>query len=394
MSARRVVWAFAGVAIALAALAFAVAPYARSAAFLADLAGIDAWWRPLLPARAHPVGTRDLLIPTRHGPISSRLYEPATAPLGSLLVYPGIHAGGVDEPRLVMFATRLAATGIRVITVPLPDLRVYRITAASTDAIEDTAIWTTNDAQLAPGGRVGLVGISFAGGLALVAAGRPAVRDRLTLVVSLGGHADLPRVMRYLCTGQLPDGTSLPPHDYAVAVVLLASLPWLVPADQVPALARAILTYLDASSYAGIDPPRAAALLADTRRQHDALPEPSHRLMTEVIARDARAVGRRMLPFVDDVASLPALSPSRSSATRAPVFLLHGLDDNIIPTSESAFAADYLRAQGNRRVELLLTPIIAHADLADEMPIRESWKAVRFWREMLSVAEGEEQRRR
>jgi predicted esterase len=76
------------------------------------------------------------------------------------------------------------------------------------------------------------------------------------------------------------------------------------------------------------------------------------------------------------------------------VFLLHGLDDNIIPTSESAFAADYLRAQGNRRVELLLTPIIAHADLADEMPIRESWKAVRFWREMLSVAEGEEQRRR
>lgn len=386
MSAPRVVGAFAAVAIMLAALAYAVAPEARSAAFLADLAGIDAWWRAVLPARSHPVSTRDLVIPTRHGAVSSRLYEPDATPLASLLVYPGIHAGGVDEPRLVMFARRLAASGVRVLTVPLPDLRVYRITAASTDAIEDTALWMTNDASLAPGGRVGLVGVSFAGGLALVAAGRPGLKDRLTLAVSLGGHADLPRVMRYLCTGQLHDGTGLPPHDYAVAVLLLASLPRLVPADQVPALERAILTFLDASSYAGIDPPRAAALLADTQRQLQALPEPAHQMMTEVIARDAKAVGRRMLPYVEDVAGLPGLSPSRSAATMAPVFLLHGVNDNIIPTSEAGFAAEYLRSHGNGRVKILITPLIAHADLAEEMGIADSWRLIRFWSEMLRVA--------
>jgi dienelactone hydrolase len=387
MSARRVVWAIAAAAVALAALAYAIAPQARSAAFLAGLAGIDAWWRPLLPSRSYAVSTRDLAIPTRHGPISSRLYEPDATPLGSLLVYPGIHAGGVDEPRLVMFAKRLAASGIRVVTVPLPDLRVYRITAASTDAIEDSAIWMTNDAQLSPGRRVGLVGVSFAGGLALAAAGRPSLKDRLTLVVSLGGHADLPRVMRYLCTGQLPDGTSLPPHDYAVAVVLLASLPKLVPADQVTALERAILTYLDASSYAEIDTRRSAALLTDTRRQLDALPEPSQGLMRDVMARDAGAVGRRMLPFVEDVAGVPGLSPVRSEPTMAPVFLLHGLNDNIIPTSESSVAADYLRSRGNPRVNLLLTPLIVHANLADRMPIGESWRLIRFWTEMLKTAE-------
>ena len=383
MSARRVVWALAAVALALAVLAYVMAPYARSAAFVADVAGVDAWWRPLLPIRARHVTTRDLVIPTRHGPIPSRLYEPDGAPLGSLLVYPGIHAGGVDEPRLTMFARRLAASGVRTVTVPLPDLRVYRIRTASTDAIEDTALEMAGNPGIATNGRVGLVGISFAGGLAIVAAGRPALRDKLTLVVSLGGHADLPRVMTYLCTGRLPDGTSRTPHDYGVVVVLLATLSKLVPADQVTALERAILTFLDASSYADSDRAGAAALLADTQRQLETMPEPSRTLMTQVIARDAPAVGQRMLPFVEEIGGAPDLSPARSPATTAPVFLLHGLDDNVIPSVETVFAAEYLRARGNGDVRLLRTPLISHADLADDLKIGDTWRLISFWTEML-----------
>jgi pimeloyl-ACP methyl ester carboxylesterase len=387
MPARRVIWAIAAVAVAMAAGLYALAPYARSAAFVADLSGVDTWWRQLLPVRPRPVSTRDLVIPTRHGSIGSRLYEPDAAPLGSLVVYPGIHAGGVDEPRLVSFARRLAGSGIRVVTVPLPDLRVYRVTADSTDAIEDTALWVANDPQLAPGGRVGLVGVSFAGGLALVAAGRPALQNRLALVVSLGGHGDLPRVMTYLCTGRLPDGTPHAPHDYGVVVVLLASLARLVPADQVGPVERAILTFLDASSYAEIDPARAAQLLADARRQHDALPEPSHTLMTQVLARDARAVGQRILPFVEDLGGAPALSPVRSAATTAPVFLLHGRDDNVIPSTEASFVATYLQSRGNAHVRSLLTPLISHANLSQDLRPSDAWQLVRFWTEMIDTVE-------
>ena len=47
--------------------------------------------------------------------------------------------------------------------------------------------------DLAPDGRVGIVGISFAGGLSIVAAGRPSIRDKVAFVVSFGGHGDLPR---------------------------------------------------------------------------------------------------------------------------------------------------------------------------------------------------------
>lgn len=381
MSARRIVWALTFVGV-VATTAFVAMPYARSAAFVADLAGVDAWWRRLVPIRARAVTTRDVVIPTRHGPIAARLYQPSGTPLLSLLVYPGIHAGGVDEPRLVTFAGRLAASGVRVIAVPLPDLRVYRIRVASTDAIEDSALWMANDRDLAPSGRVGLAGVSFAGGLALVAAGRPSLRDRLSMVMSLGGHADLPRVMTYLCTGRLADGTSRSPHDYGVVVVLLATLPRLVPEDQVAPLERAVLAFLDASSYAQIDPPRAAELLADSTRRRDVLPEPSRTLMTHVIGRDTAALGRALLPFVEDVGGAPDLSPGRSPATTAAVFLLHGLADNVIPSDETVFASQYLQSQGNTNVRQLRTPLISHATLAQEFGVRDSWDLIAFWTEM------------
>ena len=86
-------------------------------------------------------------------------------------------------------------------TMTPPDLTRYRLSTNSTDELEDTIAWASSQAELAPDGRVGIVGFSFSGGLALVAAGRPAVRDRVAFVLSFGGHGDLSRVLRYLCQG-------------------------------------------------------------------------------------------------------------------------------------------------------------------------------------------------
>ena len=163
-------------------------------------------------------------VPTRYGDEAARVYEPAGGSTRSLIVFPGVHAGGIDEPRLVAFSRRLAATGANVLSMPLPDLREFRITPRSTDVIEDATLWLAANRALAPSGRVGLVGVSFAGGLALVAAGRESLAGKVQLVVSLGGHADLPRVMTYLCTGILPDGTTPPPHEYGIVLILLGAL--------------------------------------------------------------------------------------------------------------------------------------------------------------------------
>jgi len=90
--------------------------------------------------------------------------------------------------------------------------------------IEDAASWMlSTDAWRGADGRIGLVGISFGGGLSIVAAGRASIRGHLAFVMAFGGHADLPRTLRFLCTGVQPDGTKRAPHDYGLAIVLLGA---------------------------------------------------------------------------------------------------------------------------------------------------------------------------
>lgn len=368
--------------IVIGVAAWLMAPYSRSALLLLDLTGTADRWRSWLPSDRREVREQNLVIPTRHGPVPARIYFGESESRAVIAVFPGIHAGGVDEPRLAALTRRIAERGATVVSVPLPDLRRYRITPASTDVIEDVATWMTGNRAMAPSGRIGLVGVSFSGGLALVAAGRPSLAGKLTGVFSLGGHADLPRVMQYLCTGRLPDGRIQPPHDYGVVIILRAAIPSLVPPDQAPALDRAVVTFLDASSYDSLDRARSAALFAQARAAAADLPEPSRTLMQWVNDRNVQALGAKLLPYVEMLGGAAALSPARSPATQAPVFLLHGRDDNVIPSEETSALADYLREAGNGRVRPLLTPLLTHADARPPSAPAEFIRLVTFWTAM------------
>lgn len=363
--------------------AWLAAPYVRAAAFVLDLSGAAPGVRRWLPVWIDEVTSRDLAVPTRHGAIPARLYQPASPPSRSVIVFPGVHAGGVDEPRLATFSRRLAATGATVLSVPLPELRRFRLTPVSTDMIEDAALWMAADRSLAPHGRIDMAAISFSGGLALVAAGRPSLEGKVGRVISVGGHADLPRVMRYLCTGQLSGGGTRPPHDYAVAVAFFAALPHLVPAGQLDTALAGLTAFLDASSYAHMDPQRSAALFREAERIAAAAPEPARGLLDLVNRRDVASLGPRLLPYVEEVSGAAALSPARSPATRAPVFLIHGEADNVIPAGETPLLADYLKAQGNREVRELLTPLLSHAEIKPPGAL-DAWRLIRFWKELVA----------
>lgn len=374
-------------AVAAIGLAFVLKPYADSAAFIMDLGGVQHWSRSLLPKARADVAWRDVTIPTRHGPLAARVYTPTReaerAP--TFIIFPGIHRGGVDEPRLAGFSRRLASGHVNVVSVPLPDLREFRVTPRTTDHIEDATLWAANDPAIGRGGTIGLGGVSFAGGLALVAAGRPSLRDRLSMVVSFGGYGDLARVLRFLCTGVLPDGSRKAPHDYGVVVALLEVAPSMVPPEQVEPLRHGVLTFLEGSLHDLTDKPRAARLFADARVQAAALPEPSRMLLEWVNDRKVSELGTAVLPFVEQLEGTEALSPEHSPVTTAPVFLLHGAEDNVIPSAETPITADYLRRRGNTRVRQLLTPLVSHADLDTNAPVRDVWQLIKFWKEMREI---------
>ena len=363
-------------------------PYVTSAALLldlSDLAGSKSWVRRLLPVRLDAVTIEDVTVPTRHGDVHARLYRSASGGSRSVAIFPGVHPGGVDEPRLAALTQRLAAAGAIVLSVPPPDLRAFRITPASTDVIEDALIWMSGRRDLARDGRVGAIGVSFSGGLLMVAAGRPSLSGKLTAAVSLGGHADLPRVLRYLCTGQLPDGTVRAPHDYGLAVMLRAALPRLVAPEDFETADRTLLMFLDAATVAPIDPVRGTTLWNEAKAAADRLDEPARTLLRLVYERDTAELGSRLLPHIDAIGADPALSPERSPATHARVLAIHGRDDNVIPSAETPLLAAYLAAHGNTDVDWLLTSVVSHATLQVEVSRLEAWRLVRFWTTLWSA---------
>jgi dienelactone hydrolase len=293
-----------------------------------------------------------------------------------------VHGGGLEEPRLVALSRRIAGTGATVLSAPIPDLRQYTLTPRATDTIEDTIGWLANDRALAPSGRVGVVGVSFAGGLAIVAAGRPTVAGKTTALFALGPHADLPRVVRYLCADDAAPKTLAPPHDYGVVLMLRASIALVVPPEQREALDRALVTFLDASSAESTDRALSEKLFADARAMEAALPEPARTLMHGVNTRDVPSLGRVLAQYAEQITGDAALSPARSPLPRVPIFLLHGVDDNVIPVHESVELARLLRESGNQDVELLQTPLLTHAEARRDVGAGDVWRLVRFWTDM------------
>src|SRR5436190_3009046 len=372
----------AAIAVIAAVLAYVAVPYLRAASLFVRAAHVGGRVEQFAAEHAHAVMVMPRrTIPTRSGEVPARFYRPDESISRSVLLIPGIHSMGIDEPRLTALAKDLAGSGVMVMTMALPDLQHYQLTVRSTDVIEDVASWMAKQPDLAPDGRIGIVGISFAGGLSVVAAGRPSIRDKIAYVLSFGGHADLPRVMRYLATGEevhVPGVENHPPHDYGVAVILYGlSDQGIVPPEQIAPLRKGVETFLYASQLTLVDMSQANATFEKARQYAKTLPEPAATYMTYVNDRNVAKLGPALVPYLTALgADSPTLSADRAPAPpAAPVFLLHGSGDVVIPAAESVLLADYLRKKG-ADVHLLLSDLITHAEIDRAAAATETVKLV------------------
>ena len=228
---------------------------------------------------------------------------------------------------------------------------------------------------------IGLMGISFSGGLSVVAAGRPSLADRVAYVFSFGGHDDLPRVLRYLCTGigavsagRRSGWRRTRPRRRPVRrgrrTTTASPSSCSALADRARARRRrssrcatAVRRYLVGVGARqrrrqGSAPRRSSTRCAAARRR---CREPSATLLRYVNDRDVVHLGARLLPLRRrSTAATRRCRSSKSPKPSAPVFLLHGTDDNVIPSIESEYLADELR--GHAPVRLLLSGLISHAE--------------------------------
>ena len=132
----------------------------------------------------------------------------------------------------------MASCGIRVLTPELPGIKDYHVSQDSVEAIGESVKWFA--AQT--GGPVGVMGLSFSGGLALVAASEPQYHAAFKFVVAVGSQDSMLRVAEYYMTGRdvRPDGSveALPPHEYGPLVLEYEHVDEFVPAADLEPGAR------------------------------------------------------------------------------------------------------------------------------------------------------------
>jgi dienelactone hydrolase len=377
---RRMRWLMLAMAAAAILLAFAGWPMLRvhlqSVAVL-DLVGdkpVPSWLRRFV---SEPIAVRDLQLPLASGTVRARLYTPlAPRNAPAIIVLHGVHHLGIDEPRLENFATAMAACGIQVLTPELPDIKDYQVGANSIATIGESAEWLTHE----DGGRpVGVLGLSFSGGLSLLAAADPQYQKNVRFVMAVGSQDEMSRVATYYRTGEdvRPDGTeeALAPHEYGPLVLEYEHVGEFVPAHDVASI-RAVLR---------------AHLYEDATAEHAALGRLSATQSAEAKAlmNTSLPATRTALERVDErhAGDMAAVSPHGRLATlKTPVYLLHGAGDNIIPSAETEWMAAELPKRSLKAV--LISPVLSHLDLDGAKPTTaDQLRLVHFFAEVLHAAE-------
>ena len=328
---------------------------------------------PAEPAAAR-VTTRELTIDGRGGPIRARLYFRTDQPRGEgVVVAHGVHYQGIDERRLVPFARGLAESGLTVLTPELTDLADYRITASGVAVIQDAVRYLAADQEHVRGDRVGLLGFSFAGGLALVAAEDSATAEHLSYVTSVGGHHDLRRVLRFLIHNEIetPHGVlPMQAHEYGLVVLVYGNLEHFVPAADLEPMRAGFKAWLKEDRKAAREFARAA-----TTPEASALWQllESGRLQTLAPKLDALLEAQQ--------AQLTALSSAGHLAElNVPVYLLHGAHDNVIPPSETDAANLELGAAEHLA---LVSPLIEHVEVSKTAELGDELALVSFMAKLM-----------
>jgi hypothetical protein len=258
----------------------------------------------LLPA-LFPNAPVDLLVSFTPKPTSSEHRFPYSAGTVEATIYhpseSGRHGaiililGAGDLPRsdlAVRFAEALARLGVVVMLPNSTGLMEERLTFAEIEALRGTFDLLVSQPDVDPE-RAGFVALSAAGGLSIVAAAQPQLRDRVRFVNSFGSYYDATELLLDVASRSMEvDGRVLPwqPEERTQEVVRL--------------------------SLAEVDSPPLRELLGGTTRER----------ARELLAQMPEVMRQR----------LREISPSAYlQQLRARLYLMHDTGDTFIPFTES-----------------------------------------------------------
>jgi pimeloyl-ACP methyl ester carboxylesterase len=369
------------VSVSVAALTISFAPSAwRFAEACALLMQLTAAPLPAAVERVllHEIDERELSLHTSGVEVRGRRYIPRSsdpAQIPKLLLLHGVHAQGIDEPRLIALGRALARAGLDVMTPELTALTRYQVQPESVSEIDQIArAWATEQHSRS----LGVIGISFAGGLALMAAAAQGGSAPIGFVLSVGAHHDLTRVCDFYAgrdvRGPELEPPGVAPHPYGARVFLRRELPRLLGPDDLALATQALDTYLH-------DRPQEARQLATGLS-----PAGQETMRVLLDGRGSETLSRWLTDSARrDRPQLSAAAPrGHLAGLQVPVLLLHGQGDPIVPSIETRYLARELPPGVLR--DMLITDLLRHAELSQLPELRQVYRFARFMQRFLRLA--------
>lgn len=234
-------------------------------------------------------------------------------PAPGIVLVPGAATEGKNDPRLVRAAQAIAAAG-RTIFVPSLTLARRRFDERDIDRIAASTLAFAERPEVS--GQPILVGISYGGSFALVAAADERLRGKVPLVATFGAYYDLAGVVQAITTGvSLVGDDRFPYRPHPRADEILAEVAGsLVPDEQRRALGSALKGNVDGDDL----PPEATAVYRLVTNEDPAA--------TPELARSLPEPARR---------TLQTFSPSSvAEHLDMQVIALHSTDDPAVPYGE------------------------------------------------------------
>jgi dienelactone hydrolase len=279
----------------------------------------------------------------------AELWMPAWAsaerPAGAMLLVFGVNNLGRNHPAIVRVADALARSGVIVLVPDSRTLLEGRLEVGEIGGVVDAFRLLADRPEVDPE-RLGIVGFSVGGSLALLAAADPSIADEVRWVNAFGAFAD---AETYLA--------SVAAHAYRADGG--ATVAW----TPTPLAREVFLQFLldqvsETADRAMLEEAFEAAILDGER------PAPDAELRADLATPDARAVhdvltAASLEEAADAIAALPAstrafiaaISPTHHLAgLAADVHLMHETEDHHVPFVESRALAVALEARGRLAV--------------------------------------------
>lgn len=281
------------------------------------------------------------------------LYTPDGGAKAGLVLVPGATTAGKDDTRLVAFANTLARSKFAVLVPDLPEVRQLRVRPEDAKFIADAAQYMSTRPELAPGGRLGIAGVSYALGPGILAACDPSVRDKIRFVMGIGGYYDLEKVVTFFLTGWFQDPAGawrqMTPSAYGKWAFIRSNAQRFGNASDAAVLEElADRRYNDPA--AGIDDLTARLQTPEAKAFVGLITNTDPTKVPTLLATMPAAVR----------ADLDGLNLAKRdlSGFKARLILVHGYDDNLVPYSQSVELA---RAIAGTRIYLVNG--LSHVDL-------------------------------